>query len=113
MVAMNAETYNADLAEVDPGGYLLYDSTWPRKNMLERIDVTVLGIPLSEMCNQAFESARAKVLMKNVAYVGALVALLDIDMAVVENLLKETFSAKPHLADANMRAIPHGLRLCN
>lgn len=108
MIAMNAETYDADLAEVDPGGYLMYDSTWPRKNMTERSDVTVLGIPLSAMCNEAFESARAKVLMKNVAYVGALVALLDIDMTVVENLLKETFSAKPHLADANMQAIRMG-----
>ncbi len=108
MVAMNAETYNADLAEVDSGGYLMYDSTWPRKNLQERSDVTVLGIPLSDMCNKAFESARAKVLMKNVAYVGALVALLDIDMSVVENLLKETFSSKPHLADANMQAIRMG-----
>lgn len=108
MIAMNAETYNADLAEVDPGGYLMYDSTWPRKDMIERSDVTVLGIPFSEMCNEAFESARAKVLMKNVAYVGALVALLNIDMAVVENLLKETFAAKPHLADANMLAIKMG-----
>jgi 2-oxoglutarate ferredoxin oxidoreductase subunit alpha len=108
MVAMNAETYNADLAEVDPGGYLMYDSTWPRKDMVQRRDVTVMGIPLSAMCNEAFESARAKVLMKNVAYVGALVALLNIDMDVIEHLLKETFSAKPHLADANMQAIRMG-----
>ena len=108
MVAMNAETYAADLAELRPGGVLLYDSTWPRKDLLERDDVTVLAIPLSGMCNEAFESARAKVLMKNVAYVGALVALLDIEMQVVEDLLKETFSAKPHLMDANMQAIRMG-----
>ncbi len=108
MIAMNAETYKADLAEVDPGGYLMYDSTWPRNDILDRNDVTVLGIPLSAMCNEAFESARAKVLMKNVAYVGALVALLDIDMDVIENLLKETFSTKPHLADANIQAIKMG-----
>lgn len=108
MVAMNAETYASDLAELRSGGVFLYDSTWPRKGLLERDDVTVLGMPLSGMCNEAFESARAKVLMKNVAYVGALVALLDIDMQVVEELLKETFSAKPHLMDANMQAIRMG-----
>ncbi len=108
MVAMNAETYANDLAELRPGGYLLYDSTWPRNEMLERDDVTVLGIPLSGMCNEAFDSARAKVLMKNVAYVGALVALLDIEMEVVETLLQETFSTKPHLMDANMQAIKMG-----
>ena len=108
MIAMNAETYDADLAELRPGGVFLYDSTWPRKNLLHRDDVTVLGIPLSAMCNEAFESARAKVLMKNVAYVGALVALLDIEMDVVESLLQETFSAKPHLMDSNMQAIRMG-----
>ncbi len=108
MVAMNAETYAEDLAELRPGGVLVYDSTWPRKDLHERSDVTVLGIPLSGMCNEAFDTARAKVLMKNVAYVGALVALLDIEMDVVENLLKETFSAKPHLMDANMQAIRMG-----
>jgi len=108
MVAMNAETYAADLAELRTGGVLLYDSTWPRKDLLDRDDVTVLGIPLSGMCNEAFESARAKVLMKNVAYVGALVALLDIEMQVVEDLLKETFSTKPHLMDDNMQAIRMG-----
>lgn len=108
MVAMNAETYNADLSEVSSGGFLLYDSTWPRRNLVERDDVTVLGIPLSGMCNEAFESARAKVLMKNVAYVGALVALLDIDMDVVKGLLEETFSSKPQLAESNMQAIRMG-----
>ncbi len=108
MVAMNAETYAADLAELRPGGFLLYDSTWPRRGLHERDDITTLGVPLSGMCNEAFESARAKVLMKNVAYVGALVALLDIEMPVVEQLLEETFSSKSHLMDANLQAIRMG-----
>jgi len=108
MIAMNAQTYNDDLADVSSGGYLLYDSTWPRKNLNERNDVTILGIPLSEMCNTTFESARAKVLMKNVAYVGALVALLNIDMKVVKTLLEETFGSKKHLMDDNLRAIAMG-----
>ena len=105
MVAMNAETYNADLAEVSSGGFLLYDSTWPRSDLNKRDDITVLGVPFSGMCNDAFDSARAKVLMKNVAYVGALVALLDIDMSVVKALLDETFASKPQLAEANLQAI--------
>ncbi len=108
MVAMNAETYNTDLAEVSSGGFLLYDSTWPRNDLNKRDDITVLGIPLSGMCNDAFDSARAKVLMKNVAYVGALGALLDIDMTVVKTLLDETFSSKPQLAEANLLAIQMG-----
>jgi len=108
MIAMNAQTYNEDLADVSSGGYLFYDSTWPRKDLTERSDVTILGIPLSGMCNEAFKSARAKVLMKNVAYVGALVALLNIDMSVVKTLLEETFGSKPHLMEDNLRAIAMG-----
>lgn len=108
MVAMNAETYNADLSEISSGGFLLYDSTWPRRNLNERDDITVFGIPFSQMCNDVFDSARAKVLMKNVAYVGSLVALLDIDMNVVKQLLDETFSSKPQLAAANLQAIQMG-----
>jgi 2-oxoglutarate ferredoxin oxidoreductase subunit alpha len=110
LVAMNAETYRKDLAEVSPGGYLLYDSTWPRKNLLQRDDISVIGIPLAKMCNEHFDTARSRVLMKNVAYVGALVALLDMDVEVIRESLKKTFAAKTHLAEANQQAIDLGYR---
>ena len=108
MVAMNAQTYARDLSEVPPGGYLLYDSTWPRHSLLDRDDVNVLGIPLSRMCNENFEGARARILMKNIAYVGALAALLDIDLNVITSLLEETFADKKQLIDSNMKAIRLG-----
>ena len=108
MVAMNAETYARDLAGVSPGGWLIYDSTWPRNKLLNRDDVTVLGIPLSRMCNERFEGARARILMKNIAYVGAIAALLDIDMDTITALLKETFAAKQELIGSNMEAIRLG-----
>jgi len=60
MIAMNPETYVQDLAEVAPGGYLLYDSSWPRPHVMSRQDVTILGIPLSQMCNDAFSVARSR-----------------------------------------------------
>jgi 2-oxoglutarate ferredoxin oxidoreductase subunit alpha len=108
MVAMNAQTYARDLAEVSPGGYLLYDSTWPRHKELQRDGVTVLGVPLSRLCNENFEGARARILMKNIAYVGVVAALLDIDLKVITTLLEQTFAAKKHLVDSNMRAIRLG-----
>ncbi|MDA1064250.1 MAG: 2-oxoacid:acceptor oxidoreductase family protein, partial [Proteobacteria bacterium] len=108
MVAMNAQTYARDLAEVSPGGYLLYDSTWPRQKELLSEDVTVLGVPLSRLCNERFEGARARILMKNVAYVGVVAALLDIDLDVITKLLEQTFAAKKHLVDSNMQAIRLG-----
>ena len=108
MVAMNAQTYASDLASVSPGGWLLYDSTWPRAKQLQRDDVTVLGVPFSKMCNEHFEGARARILMKNIAYVGAIAALLDLDLDVIETLLEETFAAKKHLIASNMEAIRLG-----
>src|SRR5262249_9554553 len=91
MVAMNSQTYARDVREVRQGGYLLFDSTWPLDPSLHRDDVTFLGVPLSRMCNEAFSNPRERILMKNIAYTGSLVALLDIDMGVVEQLLEEKF----------------------
>jgi 2-oxoglutarate ferredoxin oxidoreductase subunit alpha len=108
LVAMNAETYRKDLADVAPGGYLIYDSTWPRVKQLVREDITILGAPLARMCNERFTKARERVLMKNIAYVGVLAALLDIDMDVVRTLLQESFAGKPHLLGSNQDAFALG-----
>lgn len=108
MVAMNAQTYTQDMAEVSPGGWLIYDSTWPRSKLLDREDIKVLGVPLSRMCNETFDGARARILMKNIAYVGVIAALLDIDLKIITGLLEETFADKTHLIDSNMQAIRLG-----
>src|SRR5947209_19350719 len=89
MVAMNAQTYAKDVREVRTGGYLLFDSTWPLDPQLHRDDVTFLGVPLARMCNENFRDSRARILMKNIAYAGSLVAVLGVDMDVVAALLDE------------------------
>ena len=108
MVAMNAQTYARDMADVVPGGWLIYDSTWPRGQQLDRDDITVIGIPFSKLCNESFDGARSRILMKNIAYVGAVAALLEIDLDVITKLLEETFAAKAHLIESNMQAIRLG-----
>ena len=108
MVAMNAETYQQDLAKVRPGGTLIYDSTWPRDHVLVRPDIQILGIPLARMCNERFDNVRARILMKNMAYVGALAALLEIDTEIIKDLVEETFAAKQKLIASNMDAIKMG-----
>jgi 2-oxoglutarate ferredoxin oxidoreductase subunit alpha len=110
MVALNAATYKRDVAEVRSGGYLLYDSSWPLDDSLRRPDVTVLGVPLAEMCNAAFKGVRERILMKNVAYAGALAALLAIDEDIIRALLKEKYSAKPAMMDSNQQAVDIGYR---
>ncbi|MDG2288561.1 MAG: 2-oxoacid:acceptor oxidoreductase subunit alpha [Woeseiaceae bacterium] len=108
MVAMNAQTYAQDMADVEPDGWLIYDSTWPRGQMLNREDITVIGIPFSRLCNESFDGARARILMKNIAYVGAIAALFDLDLKIITALLEETFAAKAHLIESNMKAIRLG-----
>lgn len=108
MVAMNVQTYSKDMSEVASGGWLIYDSTWPRSRLLDREDITVIGIPLSKMCNEHFDGVRARILMKNIAYVGALAALLDIDLEVITQLIEEIFASKKHLVASNLEAIRLG-----
>jgi 2-oxoglutarate ferredoxin oxidoreductase subunit alpha len=108
MVALNAETYARDLAEVASGGYFIYDSTWPRPALLKRDDVTVIGVPLARLCNDAFAGVRTRILMKNICYAGVLAALCQLDLDVIRGLLGETYAKKPQLVDANMKAIQLG-----
>src|SRR5437763_13847460 len=94
LVAMNSQTYDRDVREVRPGGYLLYDSTWPLDAALHREDIRFLGVPLARVCNETFKEPRERILMKNIAYSGALCALLNIDMGVIDHMLEEKFSKK-------------------
>src|SRR5262245_5293220 len=108
MIAMNPATYQKDIAELRSGGWLMYDSTWPLDARLARPDVTYLGIPLAEMCNAAFAGVRERILMKNIAYAGALAALIGMDTEIIRALLGEKFGRKPALKDSNQRAVDIG-----
>ena len=98
------------MAEVRPGGYLLYDSSWPLDPELYRDDVTFVGVPLAEMCNEHFREPRERVLMKNIATAGALIELLNIDQAIVEKLVEEKYGRKKGLRESNQKAAKGGWR---
>ncbi|MDQ3996801.1 MAG: 2-oxoacid:acceptor oxidoreductase subunit alpha [Gemmatimonadota bacterium] len=108
VVAMNPETYRKDVAAVRAGGYLLYDSSWPLDAALVRDGITILGVPLGRMCVETFQGDRERTLMRNIAYAGALVALLDIDMDVIGEMIREQFAKKRSLLDSNFRALHLG-----
>src|SRR5688572_9176949 len=108
MVALNPATYQRDVHEVRAGGWLLYDSTWPLDAKLTRPDVTYLGIPLARLCNDRFAGIRERILMKNIAYAGALAALLGIDTKIIRVLLDEKYGAKKALMDSNEKAVDLG-----
>jgi len=109
MVAMNPQTWDKDLAEIESGGFLFYDSTKPIPASRFRDDVTAIGVPLTAMCNEAYELPRERQLFKNTIYVGALAALLGIDPTAIEELLVEDFAGKDRLIAANIEALHMGL----
>ncbi len=108
MVAMNPQTWAQDVASIDSGGYLFYDSTKPMPPSKFRDDINIVGVPLTEICNRAYSDARQRQLFKNIIYVGALAALLDIDMAVVEALIGEQYKGKDKLMAPNIQALHMG-----
>ena len=108
MVAMNPQTWDADAAEVEPGGYLFYDSTRPLPAEKFRPDIHVLGMPLTEICNAVYSDPRQRQLFKNIVYVGALSILLDVDAQVIEQLFAEQYKGKEKLLDSNVRALHLG-----
>ncbi len=108
LVAMNAQTFAQDIAALDAGGYLFYDSSRPLPPSSLRDDVVVLGMPLTEICAARYPDPRQRQLYKNIVYVGALAALLDIDLAVMEKLAAERFKGKDKLIEANQRALRLG-----
>lgn len=108
MVAMNPQTWDRDVAELSPGGYLFYDNTKMLPRSRFRDDITVLGLPLTEICTREYTDPRQRQLMKNILYVGALTALLDMDFAVVEGLIAHQFRGKEKLIASNIQALKFG-----
>ncbi len=108
MVAMNPQTWDKDVASIEPGGYLFYDSTRPIPKSKLRDDITVIGVPLTAICNSQYTDPRQRQLFKNIIYVGALTALLDMDVPEVERLIGEQFKGKDKLIQPNVHALHLG-----
>ena len=108
MVAMNPQTWTGDIAEIEPGGYLFYDNSKPLPKSRFRDDITVLGMPLTAICNATYSDPRQRQLFKNIMYVGALSQLLGIDAEVIEALIGEQYRGKEKLLVANREALQLG-----
>src|ERR1043165_7408520 len=108
MVAMNPQTWDKDVASIDVGGYLFYDSTKPLTTQKLRDDIHLIGVPATQLSNSNYTDPRQRQLFKNIIYVGALAELLGIDPKVVEGLLGEQFKGKEKLIAPNVQAIELG-----
>ena len=108
MVAMNPQTWDQDVKEIEPGGYLFYDSTKPLPPSKFRDDITVIGMPLTEICNREYSDPRQRQLFKNIIYVGALSALLEIEPEAIAELIGEQYKGKEALLKPNVQAMHMG-----
>ncbi len=108
MVAMNPQTWAQDVAEVEPGGYLFYDSTRPLPASAFRSDINVVGMPVTAICNATYEDPRQRTLFKNIMVLGALAVLTEVDPAVIEGLFTEQYKGKERLLESNVRALQAG-----
>lgn len=113
MVPMNPQTWDKDVREIDAGGYLFYDATKPLPPSRFRPDINVIGMPLTEIANSRYDLPRDRQLLKNMIYVGALAALLDIDHSVVETLVSEQYAGKDRLIKPNIEALGLGRDFAN
>jgi 2-oxoglutarate ferredoxin oxidoreductase subunit alpha len=108
VVCMNPQSMAKDIRELESGGYCIYDNTKPLDLRLMRDDVQFIGIPLTEICRTQYTQARQRQLFKNVIYVGALAALLDIEFGVLKDLVGEQFKGKEKLIAPNVHALELG-----
>ena len=110
MVAMNAETYAEDAAAVKPGGFLLYDNSKPLARELRRTDITEIGIPIATLLLSEFDDPKQRGLFKNICYLGALSALLNIEFEVITDMVSVQYKGKDDLIRPNIHALEIGRR---
>ena len=110
MVAMNAETYAQDVTEVVTGGYLIYDNSKPLDRELYRSDIVEIGIPIATLLLPEFDDAKQRLLFKNILYVGALSALINIDIDVLTGMISSQYEGKDALIKPNIHALEMGRR---
>jgi 2-oxoglutarate ferredoxin oxidoreductase subunit alpha len=108
MVAMNAETLVEDVASISPGGYLLYDNSKPLAKALRRDDIHEIAIPIASMMLPEFTDPKQRSLFKNIAYLGALAGLLNIEFDVITGMVATQYKGKDALIQPNIRSLELG-----
>jgi len=74
-----------------------------------RADISVIGVPLTAITNSTYTDPRQRQLFKNIIYLGALCALLDMDPKLIEQLIGEQYKGKEKLLSSNVHALHLGV----
>ncbi|MFN4144581.1 MAG: 2-oxoacid:acceptor oxidoreductase subunit alpha [Runella sp.] len=110
MVCVNPQSMKQDIASVKSGGYFVYDNTKNLHKEFLREDINYIGVPMIGICMRLFQDPRQRQLFKNMIYVGALAALLDIELEVVKGIIADEFAKKPKLIEPNVQAMMEGVK---
>ncbi len=106
LVAMNPETAREDVMGLPAGSAVVYDE--PLGVGALRADLVCYAVPFEKLASPIASDARLRRLLKNMAYVGVLARLLDIDMAEVESAIAKQFPGKAKAAGLNVAAARAG-----
>ena len=91
-----------------PGGFLVYDNSKPLARELERPDIIDVGIPIASLLLTEFNDLKQRQLFKNIVYVGALSALLDVDFTILTGMVSDQYKGKDALIRPNIHALELG-----
>ncbi|TKB08367.1 2-oxoacid:acceptor oxidoreductase subunit alpha [Desulforhopalus sp. IMCC35007] len=107
-VAVNGQTLHKDYRDLLPGGYFVYDSSKDLPDDFQRDDITIIGIPFTQLCNDEFKNPKLRQILRNIIYVGSLAFLLDLELSVLTESITKQFQKKPKLAEPNIKALELG-----
>ncbi|MBV8154952.1 MAG: 2-oxoacid:acceptor oxidoreductase subunit alpha [Candidatus Eremiobacteraeota bacterium] len=110
LVALNAATWQQDVAGVKPGGVVVHEATYPLTGETQREDLTYYAVPFNALAKEHFsDKGDLRKYLMNMIYVGALAHLLEIPAGVVEEGLRAQFRSKASAVELNMKAVTIGI----
>ena len=110
LVALNAQTWLRDVANVHPGGAVIHEAALPRTGAADRDDVALYPVPFARLAKERIEARPdLRKYLANMIYVGVLQELLGLDPEAVVRAVHDQFRSKPKAAALNIDAIHIGV----
>ena len=110
MVLFNEDTLADDVKKVRAGGLIVYDDSRPLRRELVRQDVRYIGVPAENLVKEHIKAPQLRAKQRNMIYVGAVGKLFGIPMAVMQEVLEDTFGNKPAVIESNLLCIELGYK---
>jgi 2-oxoglutarate ferredoxin oxidoreductase subunit alpha len=110
LVAMNEDTIKDDIDKLPSGGVCIYPEEWTVD--AGRQDVFFYAIPVRDTMKSLEVAPNLREYVANMIYVGALAAILNIELKEIESALNFHFVGKLRPVDLNMSAVRAAYEWC-